>query len=69
MLRNTFLKNLRDQRKSFMWWSIGIGALLILTILFYPSVADSPEFNELFEKLPEVLAKIFMGEVTDLNST
>jgi len=68
MLRNTFLKNLRDQRKSFMWWSIGIGALLILTILFYPSVADSPEFDELFEKMPEALAKLFMGEVTDLTS-
>ena len=48
MLRNIFLKNLRDQRKSFMWWSIGIGALLIFPMLFYPSVADSPEFDDIY---------------------
>ena len=67
-MRNILLKNLRDQRKSFMWWSIGIGSLLILTILFYPSVADSPEFDELFENMPEALAKLFIGEVSDLTS-
>ena len=68
MLRNILLKNIRDQRKSFMWWSIGISVLMILTILFYPSFADSPEFDDLLDKMPEALAKLFIGEVSDLTS-
>ena len=68
MLSSILLKNLRDQRKSFMWWSIGISALTVLTILFYPSIADSPEFDELFEKMPEALAQLFVGEVANLTS-
>jgi ABC-2 type transport system permease protein len=68
MLNNIFLKTLRDQRKSFMWWSIGISTLLMLTILLYPSFADSPEFDDLLHNMPEALAKLFVGEVSDLTS-
>ena len=34
MLRNVFLKSLRDQRRSLMFWGIGVAALSLLTILF-----------------------------------
>jgi ABC-2 type transport system permease protein len=51
-----------------MWWSIGLSALMILTILLYPSIADSPEFDEIFEKMPDALAKLFVGEVSELTS-
>lgn len=68
MLRNIFLKSLRDQRKSFMWWSIGISALLIITILFYPSLTDYPELDEMMDRMPEALAKLFVGEVSQLTS-
>ena len=51
-----------------MWWSIGISALIILTILFYPSFADSPEFDDILDNMPEALAKLFVGAVSDLTS-
>ena len=68
MLRSVLLKTLRDQRKSLIWWSIGISALMLLTILLYPSIADSPEYDEMFEKMPEALARLFAGEVSELTS-
>jgi ABC-2 type transport system permease protein len=47
MLGNVFLKSLRDQRRSFVWWAIGLAAVTLLTVLFYPSIEGSPELNEL----------------------
>ncbi len=47
MLRNVFLKSLWDQRRSLIWWGIGFAALTLITVLFYPSFSDMPEFNDL----------------------
>ncbi len=68
MLRNVFLKTLRDQRRSFLWWSIGLLALTSLTVAFYPAFRDSTEFDEIFEQMPEALGRIFAGEFTDFTS-
>ena len=67
MLRNVFLKSLRDQRRSVMFWGIGVAALSLLTILFYPSVKDVPEFSKLLED-SEALTRVFAGGFTDLTS-
>ena len=68
MLRNVFLKTLRDQRRSFLWWSIGLVALTSLTVAFYPAFRDSTEFDEIFEQMPEALGRIFAGGFTDFTS-
>lgn len=68
MLRNVFLKTLRDQRRSLLWWGIGVVALTSLTVAFYPAFSDAPDFDELFEQMPEALTKLFAGEFTDLTS-
>ena len=68
MLRNVFLKTLRDQRRSLLWWGIGVVALTSLTVAFYPAFSDAPEFDELFEQMPEALTRMFAGEFTDLTS-
>ena len=62
MLRNVFLKSLRDQRKSLIFWGLGIAALTLVTILFYPAVKDAPEFSELFDEA-ETLARVFAGGI------
>ena len=67
MLRNVFLKSLRDQRRSLMFWGIGVAALSLLTILFYPSVKEVPEFSKLFEE-SEALTRVFAGGFSDLAS-
>lgn len=67
MLRNVFLKSLRDQRMSLMFWGIGVAALSLLTVLFYPSVKDVPDFSKLFED-QEALTRVLAGGFTDLTS-
>ncbi len=68
MLGNVFLKTLRDQRRSLLWWGIGLVALTSLTVAFYPAFSDAPDFEELLEQMPEALTKMFAGEFTDLTS-
>ena len=68
MLRNVFLKTLRDQRRSLMWWSIGLVAITSLTLAFYPAFRDSTEFDDIFDQMPEALGRIFAGEFTDFTS-
>ena len=68
MLANVFLKTLRDGRRSLLWWGIGLVALTSLTVAFYPAFSDAPDFNELFEQMPEALGRMFAGEFTDLTS-
>ena len=68
MLGNVFLKTLRDQRRSLIWWAIGLVSLTSLTVAFYPAFSDAPEFDELFEKMPEALGRMFAGEFTDFTS-
>ena len=67
MLRNVFLKSLQEQRRSLLWWILGVGALNIVTMLFYPSFADRPELNELFQDLGP-LVEAFVGQIEDFTS-
>ena len=68
LLNSVFLKTLRDQRRTFLWWSAGLSAINILTILLYPSLADVPEFDKLMETMPEAISRLFLGDVVSLTS-
>jgi ABC-2 type transport system permease protein len=46
---------------------LGIAALTVITILFYPTISDMPELSEVFEEA-EVLASLFGGGFTDITS-
>ena len=67
MLSNVFLKSLRDQRRSFTWWAIGLVALTLLTVLFYPALGDAPELNEVLGD-EDSLVRAFVGNIDDLTS-
>ena len=67
MLSNIFMKTLRDQRRSLLFWGIGVAALTVVTVLFYPTISDMPELSEVFEEA-EVLASVFGGGFTDITS-
>ena len=67
MLRNVFLKTLRDQRRTFMWWALGLAAVTLLNIVFYPSISDSPELNELLGEEDSIM-RAFAGDFDDLTS-
>jgi ABC-2 type transport system permease protein len=67
VLRNVFIKSVRDERRSLLWWLLGIAALVLLSVLTYPSVRDAPDLTELVDQLPEGV-KALLGGQLDLAS-
>ena len=67
MLSNVFLKTLWDQRRSLMWWGIGMATISLITMLFYPSLSEAPELNELISD-ENSLMRAFVGDIEDLTS-
>jgi ABC-2 type transport system permease protein len=66
MLNNVLLKTLRDKRKTFIWWSLGI----LLLMIFYSSMFTSfkgslSDFNQMMESN---IIKAFLGEAPDLST-
>ena len=47
MLRNVFLKTLRDARRALVWWILGLVGFVALIVAVYPTVRDNPELNKL----------------------
>jgi ABC-2 type transport system permease protein len=67
MLRNVFLKTLRDHRRSLIGWTIGVTAFTLFILAFYPTIRESgDQFNELLRTLPPALRAI-SGRVADLS--
>ena len=46
MLNNIFLKSLRDQRRSMVWWELGIIVVSIITCATYPSFKDNTQLDD-----------------------
>ncbi|MGH2678494.1 MAG: ABC transporter permease subunit [Actinomycetota bacterium] len=65
MLRNVFLKTLRDHRRSLIGWAIGLTAFTLFILAFYPTIRQSGgQFRELLRTLPPALRAI-SGRVAD----
>ncbi len=62
MLRNAFLKGLRDRRRSFPVWAVGMAVLPIWLCLLYPSVAKSSSgIQQMIDNLPQAFKNMFAG--------
>lgn len=59
LLRSVLLKTLRDLRRGFAWWSLGLAGLVAMMVAVYPSVRDNPGLNDLIENYPEALKAFF----------
>lgn len=69
MLNNIFLKTLRDQQSSLLFWGIGLIAMAIIMALFYPSISSMPSINQYIQELPEGMMEMFIGtEIPDYTS-
>ena len=69
MLRDVFLKSLRDLRRSFAWWTIGLAGYVALIASVYPTVRDNPDLEKLVESYPEALkAFVAFGGQFDFTS-
>ncbi len=67
VLRNVFLKSLREQRAALAWWAVGVIALCLMTVAFYPSMRDSRGMAEYFEEAPEWI-KTVMGDPSEFTT-
>jgi ABC-2 type transport system permease protein len=66
MLRNVFLKTLRDRRRSLIGWMIGLAASVAFVSAFYPTIRESAaDFESLIETIPEELLAV-TGRTADI---
>lgn len=69
MLRNLFSKTVYERRRSLVWWALGIAALIVIQILFYPTIRNNNEITKLLESYPkELLAAFGITDVSALTS-
>jgi ABC-2 type transport system permease protein len=69
MLRNAFVKTLRDARRAIGWWSLGLIAMTALMVAVYPSVRAHPDLNKMVEDYPDAFkAFLGLGENVDYTS-
>lgn len=63
------LQALKMQRRSLLFWTIGLLLLMALYMALYPSIKDSAaELNAYIDKLPEALRSAFIEEGLDYAS-
>ena len=62
MLRDPFLKGLRDQLRPLVMWSAGVAFYVALLISIYPSIRKSAgAIHEYVKNMPEGIKAAFMG--------
>src|SRR3990172_4757545 len=63
------IQALKMQRRSFLFWTIGLLLLMALYMALYPSIKESAaELNAYMDKLPEALRTAFIDEGVDYAS-
>jgi ABC-2 type transport system permease protein len=65
VLRSILLKSLRDTRRGFVWWSLGLAGFVALIVSVYPTVHSNPGLKKLAEDYPKALQAFvaFGGQV------
>lgn len=60
---------LRDRRRSILWWSLGVVALVLFTVALFPTVSGEEAFDELAEQMPAAMRSMFgMDDAIPLTS-
>jgi ABC-2 type transport system permease protein len=59
MLRSVLFKSLRDVRRGFAWWSLGLVSYAVLIVGLWSTIRDNPALVELHESYPEELQAFF----------
>jgi ABC-2 type transport system permease protein len=64
MLRNVFLKTLRDRRRAIFGWTLGLVAMTMFSVALYPSVKENAaDLEKLTESLPKEILALVGGEI------
>lgn len=60
MNASIFRQMVFERRRSILWWTVGIGILVLIVAASYPSIRDAGElFDEYMEQLPPSLQEAF----------
>src|SRR5689334_19138276 len=65
--RNVFLKTLRDLRWTILVWSVGLGIIVTMDIVFYPQYSQTPQQLSEMTKAYEAFG-FLLGETVPVNS-
>jgi len=68
MLRNTFLKSLRDQRRSYLGWCVSVLLLVAMYVSFWPSMRDQPSIGDFLDQMPEAMRNLFAMAGADMST-
>ena len=68
MRTEILVQTLRERRRSLLWWTLGLAALVVLNVAFYPSVRDDQALSDYAKDLPESVRALFAGGELDLAS-
>ena len=55
MLTSVFRKTVWEQRRTILWWILGLAALAVLTVSVYPSIRDQPGISDIADNYPDAL--------------
>ena len=61
------MKVLRDQRRSLLYWGIGLIAMAAMMSAIYPSMASMPSIDKFIQEMPESMMQFF-GGITDYST-
>ncbi|MGE5459938.1 MAG: ABC transporter permease subunit [Solirubrobacterales bacterium] len=69
LLRTVLGKTLSEQRRSLMWWGLGLFVAGATYAPFYPSIKDNAEMlNKYMNSMPDFLKEAFLGATGDFTS-
>ena len=65
MLRSVFGKTIWERRAGLVWWVLGLAALAMLTVAFWPTLRDQNSLTDFLDSLPPGLLALFGVENVD----
>ena len=68
MLNNIFLKTLRDQLRSLLYWILYLITIAVVMALIYPTISKMTAFNQYLAQLPAGMKEMFGGAIVDYTS-
>jgi ABC-2 type transport system permease protein len=69
LLRTVLGKTLSEQRRSLLWWGLGLFVAGATYAPFYPSIKDNAEMlNKYMNSMPDFLREAFLGATGDFTS-
>lgn len=62
------MQELRDRRRSLVWWSVGLVAWIVVVAAMFPTIRDASGISQLVEQYPKSVLAIFGIDSIDFSS-